>query len=470
MAVASCLILLSPLLPESRRANLVAVLIDRLGSGETYGDRKGAALGLAGVFEELKIGSVQKYGGPPSLHTFSLIQSSILKALDGNQWLTKVESIQLLAAMAFCAPRQLSALLPVVVPQLTHVLASAHQQVRKVARKALEDIGSVVRNPEIQSLVPQLLNALADPSEHTKNALQRLLDTSFVNSVGAPSLALIVPILTRGLRDRTPSTKKMAAQIIGNICSFLRNVKDVLPYTDALVMDLKKALVDPIPDVRSSAARALRLLFRLAYSSFFWIRSATNAPVLSAMALLRAYPRYLPLLAASALSNNCRNYCSQWLTLTLEFVKVSFQFGSIYQRHLVLNFLFPFLEYSLHWLLLLRTKKSLFDPWLFEQQKRLSICTLDVISPLFCVRELLSVLIAAITLNSTWTIHAKQKMNCGKFSCYLYTMVRFAHISVVVEKALGTELRDQVLADLYIVQADSVQHVAQTSWLVCVLS
>ena len=31
---------------------------------------------------------------------------------------------------------------------------------------------------------------------------------------------------------------------------------------------------------------------------------------------------------------------------------------------------------------------------------------------------------------------------------------------------IGTELRDLVLAELYIVQADSVSNVAQTSWLV----
>ena len=165
-------------------------------------------------------------------------------------------------SMAFCAPRQLSAFLPVVVPQLTGVLADAHHRVQLAARQALEEIGSVVRNPEIQTLVPELLNALADPSGHTKSALKSLLDTSFVNSVDPPSLALIIPILTRGLRDRAPTTKTMAAQIIGNICSFLRDVKDVLPYTSAMVDDLKTVLLDPIPDVRTAAARALGLLFR----------------------------------------------------------------------------------------------------------------------------------------------------------------------------------------------------------------
>lgn len=88
------------------------------------------------------------------------------------------------------------------------------------------------------------------------------MDTSFVNSVDAPSLALIVPILNRGLRDRSPTVKRMAALIAGTMCEFLRDISAALPYTQVLLEDLQRVLVDPIPDVRSAGARALGLLFR----------------------------------------------------------------------------------------------------------------------------------------------------------------------------------------------------------------
>ncbi len=53
----------------------------------------------------------------------------------------------------------------------------------------------MVRNPEIAALSEVLLAALADPSEHTKAALDKLSSTAFVHAIDAPSLALIVPIL-----------------------------------------------------------------------------------------------------------------------------------------------------------------------------------------------------------------------------------------------------------------------------------
>lgn len=62
MAVAQCLAPLSAMLKrESQRQDTVNLLLDRLSHGETYGDRKGAALGLAGVVKGMKIASVKKF-------------------------------------------------------------------------------------------------------------------------------------------------------------------------------------------------------------------------------------------------------------------------------------------------------------------------------------------------------------------------------------------------------------------------
>ncbi|KAL9269138.1 ILITYHIA-like protein, partial [Drosera capensis] len=86
--------------------------------------------------------------------------------------------------------------------------------------------------------------------------------TTFVNSIDAPSLALLVPILHRGLRERSAETKKKASQIVGNMCSLVTEPMYMIPYIGLLLPEVKKVLVDPIPEVRSVAARALGSLIR----------------------------------------------------------------------------------------------------------------------------------------------------------------------------------------------------------------
>lgn len=120
-----------------------------------------------------------------------LILPDLLSGLDEKQWRTKKGSIELLGMMAYCAPRQLSQSLPIVIPRLTGVLTDSHAQVKTAANKSLKQFGEVISNPEIQALVPVFLKALVDPAK-TPIALSALLKTSFMHYIDHSSLALVI--------------------------------------------------------------------------------------------------------------------------------------------------------------------------------------------------------------------------------------------------------------------------------------
>ena len=180
----------------------------------------------------------------------------------GTHWRSQAGSVTMLGAMAHCAPRQLATALPSVVPALSAALADPHPRVAEAAKAALAEVGGVVRNPEVRGLAPALLAAIADPGAAARPALDALLRTSFVNTIDAASLALVVPVLHRGLRDRGGDAKKRAARIVGAMASLIEGPKDMAPYVPLLLPEVRAALVDPHPEVRGTAAKALGAMLR----------------------------------------------------------------------------------------------------------------------------------------------------------------------------------------------------------------
>ncbi len=194
-----------------------------------------------------------------SSHIVKLILPTILKSLSNPSWRTKHAAIQLLGAMAYLSPKQLSSCLPTIVSRLIDTFSDTHTKVREAGNSALEAVASVIRNPEVANISDVLISALRD-SRTIKTAIAILLDTEFMHTINAPDLALLMPVLQRGLRDRSADTKRKSALIVGNMCAMATDPTDLAPYIPSILPGLKATVVDPIPDVRTTSAKALGML------------------------------------------------------------------------------------------------------------------------------------------------------------------------------------------------------------------
>ncbi|KAF2420747.1 ARM repeat-containing protein, partial [Tothia fuscella] len=215
-----------------------------VGFGDTSGDVRDACLDAA----KICFANLSSYGVQQVLPT-------LLEGLDETQWRSKKGACDSLGAMAYLDPQQLALSLPDIIPPLTTVLTDSHKEVRGAANRALQRFGEVISNPEIKSVVNILLKALSDPTKYTEDALDALIKINFMHFLDAPSLALVVRILERGLGERS-STKRKASQIIGSL-AHLTERKDLTTHLPILVAGLRVAIVDPVPTTRATASKAL---------------------------------------------------------------------------------------------------------------------------------------------------------------------------------------------------------------------
>ena len=186
----------------------------------------------------------------------------LFEGMSTISWKIKVGCLKLLGILAHTSPKQIGHLLPNIVPKVTENMWDTKPEVKAAAKSALNECCTVIHNPDVKPIVPNLIAANANPKE-TIHALDRLMGTTFVSQVDRPTLAIIVPLLSRGLRDRDVQTKRKCCVVVDNMCKLVCASQDVEPFVDKLLPELKRVEEEvPIPEIRAYGAKAKSTLMK----------------------------------------------------------------------------------------------------------------------------------------------------------------------------------------------------------------
>jgi len=188
----------------------------------------------------------------------------LFEGMVAQKWQTNEGACKLLASMADSAPRQTAVCLPDIVPRATEAMGNAREVVKKAAADAMTKCMQVVGNRDLNQFIPILIDCMQNPSK-VPDTVHKLAATTFVQTVEAPTLSIMVPLLVRGLRqDNTTAIKRKAAVIIENMAKLVDNPQDAAPFLPKLLPGLEKVANEVAdPECRAVAARAHKELMRV---------------------------------------------------------------------------------------------------------------------------------------------------------------------------------------------------------------
>ena len=179
------------------------------------------------------------------------------------KWSTKEKALDFLSSVAMGNPDQVSHYLPEIVPILSECMLDLRPAVKLAAKRALGNCCLSIGNKDIEPLVPHIIDAISDASK-IPECIHQLSATTFVQTVDSRTLAVLVPLLCRGIVDRTTVVRRKTCVIINNMVKLVENPSDSYDFSNKLVDDVKSAMESMSnPEARTIATSCYEYLITL---------------------------------------------------------------------------------------------------------------------------------------------------------------------------------------------------------------
>ncbi|KAI3646104.1 hypothetical protein MP228_009032 [Amoeboaphelidium protococcarum] len=196
-------------------------------------------------------------------HAVKAVLPVLYEAIEhGIKWQTKFGGLALLRALTKKAPQQIRLCLPDIIPHASAAMWDTKSEVNKSAAEAMAELCKLVGNPDIEAFIPALIRTIANPSE-VPECVYQLAATTFVTTVESPALAIMLPLLVRGLGESVTAVKRQTAVIIDNMCKLVLDPAQAEFFIPKLLPGLDRIIeVAADPDLRSVAERARKTMLK----------------------------------------------------------------------------------------------------------------------------------------------------------------------------------------------------------------
>jgi len=201
--------------------------------------------------------AAKKFAKKMPAFSVNLVFDDILAlAENSTKWQVKCLAMIVMGLFVNNAPDQISERMVTIVPVISALMWDSKTKVKKQATKSLKKLCTAIDNKDVEPFIPALISAISKPEE-VEECVHELAATTFVQTVTASALAVTVPLLDRGFRERKIATKRKCAVITENMAKLVEDPADVAPFMPVLEPHLARAkeeVADPECRTRCAAA------------------------------------------------------------------------------------------------------------------------------------------------------------------------------------------------------------------------
>ena len=192
-----------------------------------------------------------------------LIPHYINSIRTAQKWPEKMADLECIEALCETAKAQTAFRVPDLLPVVSEAMWDTKPEVKKRAYGTMEKLCELISNRDIERFIPELIKCIAKP-ENVPETVHLLGATTFVTDVHEPTLAIMVPLLERGLKERETAIKRKAAVIVDNMCKLVEDPQIVAAFLPKLMPQLEHNEANMAdPEAREKTRQGLDTLIRV---------------------------------------------------------------------------------------------------------------------------------------------------------------------------------------------------------------
>ncbi len=250
-----------------------------------------------------------------NIYSIDVVLDLLFTSFESLKWQTKCGALTILSLLKNLKKEVIHQKIPTIILKLIEVASDIKKEIKQQTRICFNEICSTIDNIDIIKIIPDVIDAYMEPVKNTEKALDSLVSTSFINEVDLSTLGLLIPILTKGMREKKVATKRRAALVIGNMCKLVNDPRTALRFYPILKPTLERGIDEiAVEEVRNVCSKSLETLKRVSSEATEISDSVLNKDDLKVL-LINNIPNYSEMY--ELLVNHCTLCCNVNLTANI---------------------------------------------------------------------------------------------------------------------------------------------------------